>query len=181
MKWLKKVAATPLTSIARVIDSLDNTENERTNAPSIRAVRDAVSEAGQFVYPIGSIYMSVNNVNPHDIFGGTWVKIKDKFLLASGDTYTNGATGGEAEHTLTTDEMPSHTHNVIGDSVLPSGSSIAVDPQDVGCEAGMHTASFCSGGISGINIEGEAQSTGGGLSHNNLPPYLVVNVWYRTA
>lgn len=61
-------------------------------------------------FPIGSIYLSVNSTSPASLFGGTWEKIKDKFLLSSGDTYTNGAIGGEATHTLTIEEMPSHVH-----------------------------------------------------------------------
>ena len=61
-------------------------------------------------FPIGSIYLSVNSTSPASLFGGTWEKIKDKFLLASGDTYSAGATGGEATHTLTIEEMPSHSH-----------------------------------------------------------------------
>ena len=62
------------------------------------------------VYPVGSIYMSVNSTNPKTLFGGTWVQIKDRFLLAAGTTYKAGATGGEAAHTLTASEMPSHNH-----------------------------------------------------------------------
>lgn len=62
------------------------------------------------VYPVGSIYMSVNSTSPASLFGGTWERIKDRFLLAAGDTYSAGSTGGEAQHTLTVDEMPSHYH-----------------------------------------------------------------------
>ena len=84
------------------------------------------------MYPVGSIYLSVNNVNPGTIFGGTWEQIQDRFLLAAGGTYAGGATGGTASHThtsaahthtsaahthttaghtLTINEMPSHTHS----------------------------------------------------------------------
>ena len=135
MKWLRKVAATPLTSIARVIDSLDHITNDRTNAPSIHAVREAVGKNWLNIYPIGSIYMSVNNVDPSTIFGGTWQQIKDRFLLACGDTYNNGETGGDANHTpsgtvgnhtLTVNEMPAHNHVVNGSTVaLQSGHKIA--------------------------------------------------------
>jgi microcystin-dependent protein len=111
MKWLKKVAATPLTTIARVVDSLSETTNDRTNAPSIHAVREAVNNNWLSIYPIGSIYMSVNNVNPSTVFGGTWEQIKDKFLLACGDIYNNGATGGSATHTLAVNQLPSHNHS----------------------------------------------------------------------
>lgn len=62
-------------------------------------------------YPIGSIYISVNNVSPASLFGGTWQQIKDRFLLGVGDTYKGvKQTGGEASHVLTADEMPSHNH-----------------------------------------------------------------------
>ena len=68
------------------------------------------------VYPVGSIYWSSNNTNPGTLFGGTWTQIKDKFILAAGDSYTNGATGGAATVTLTVSNMPSHKH-----SFTPSG------------------------------------------------------------
>lgn len=46
------------------------------------------------IYPVGSIYLSVNATSPAELFGGTWEQIKDTFLLASGDTYEAGSTGG---------------------------------------------------------------------------------------
>ena len=49
------------------------------------------------IYPVGSIYMSVNSTSPQTLFGGTWEQIKDTFLLASGTSYSNGATGGSAD------------------------------------------------------------------------------------
>ena len=67
------------------------------------------------VYPVGSIYMSTTNTNPSIIFGGTWEQIKDRFLLSAGDTYEAGSMGGEANHTLTINEMPSHSHELIDD------------------------------------------------------------------
>ena len=62
------------------------------------------------IYPIGSIYLSVNSVDPSTIFGGTWEKIKDKFLLSSGDTYAIGSTGGNSSTTLEIANLPSHNH-----------------------------------------------------------------------
>lgn len=64
------------------------------------------------IYPIGSIYTSTRNVSPASFIGGTWTQIKDTFLLTAGDTYQAGTTGGEATHTLTTSEMPSHAHGL---------------------------------------------------------------------
>lgn len=69
------------------------------------------------IYPIGSIYISANNINPTFVFGGVWEQIKDVFLLSDGDVYVSGDKGGNATHThstnghtLTIAEMPSHTH-----------------------------------------------------------------------
>ena len=69
------------------------------------------------VYPVGSIYWSSKNTNPGTLFGGTWVQIKDRFILTAGDSYSNGATGGAATVTLTVSNMPSHSH-----SFTPSGN-----------------------------------------------------------
>ena len=126
------------------------------------------------IYPIGSIYMSVNNVNSSALFGGTWEQIKDRFLLSAGDTYSAGSTGGEATHTLTVDEMPSHRHT----------------PQNM-YWATMSGTSVYDGGGQFWRWSNTAQSspvkdayigaTGGDQPHNNMPPYLAVYVWKRTA
>ena len=63
------------------------------------------------IYPVGSIYMSVNATDPARLFGGTWERIKEKFLLGAGDTHTPGSTGGEFEHKLTVPELASHYHH----------------------------------------------------------------------
>jgi len=67
-------------------------------------------------YPVGSIYISVNNTSPSILFGGEWEQIQEKFLLSAGDTHTAGTTGGEFSHTLTIDEMPQHNHTASSDS-----------------------------------------------------------------
>ena len=169
MKWLKKVAATPLTSIARVIDSLQAQTNDRTNAPSIRAVNEAINKNWLTIYPIGSIYMCVNDINPSEVFGGTWVQIKDQFLLAAGDIYNNGATGGEATHTLTISEMPLHTHD-IGEIMTDYVAVKKYQPGDPEFYE-MPTG----------NVILNTDSAGGDQPHNNMPPYLAVKVWKRTA
>jgi len=73
-----------------------------------------ISSLLERVYPVGSIYMSVNSTDPGTLFGGTWQRLKDRFLLAAGDTYAAGATGGEASHTLTAAEsgVPAHAHGL---------------------------------------------------------------------
>lgn len=118
-------------------------------------------------YPVGSIYMSVNNTSPAVLFGGTWQQIKDTFLLACGDTYSNGDTGGEAEHTLTVNEIPSHDH------YWPSRSSANVGAYT------WNTPWISNSGTG--QSQAHTNTTGGGLAHNNMPPYLAVYVWQRTA
>ena len=116
-------------------------------------------------YPIGSIYLSVNNTSPANLFGGTWEKIQDRFLLASGSSYSLGATGGEKEHTLTISEMPSHDHRQRFNNTYGSeyGGFAATESK--------YNSNYwwC------INTA----PTGGGQPHNNMPPYLVVNIWKR--
>lgn len=118
------------------------------------------------IYPVGSIYMSVSSTDPGTLFGGTWARIRDTFLLAAGDTYAAGATGGEATHTLTVNEMPSHNHSGRGWAAVKdgSGSYITLGGQDyVGDQSRV------------------TNNRGGGAAHNNMPPYLAVYMWQRTA
>lgn len=117
-------------------------------------------------YPVGSIYMAVNNINPSNFFGGKWEQIKDRFLLACGSTYNNGATGGEAQHTLTINEMPSHKHT----NWTAQGGSWARE-------------TMCCGNTTEHNMAdyNNTSYAGGNQPHNNMPPYLAVYVWKRTA
>lgn len=117
-------------------------------------------------YPVGSIYMSVNSTSPATLFGGTWQRIQDCFLLAAGSTYAAGATGGEAEHTLTINEMPSHSH----------------DSETWSYRDGSLYNWFTTSPGSHVDWKQTTiNNTGGGAAHNNMPPYLAVYVWQRTA
>lgn len=153
----------------------------------------------QSLYPVGSIYMSVNSTNPSTTFGGTWVQLKDRFLLGAGSSYTNGATGGAATVTLTTSQMPSHTHTFTGSSATTSsaGSHTHKIGRDIDGGSGSSRYTVHNEGTSGadgtsstgsagahthtLTAKGTNASTGGGGSHNNMPPYLVVYMWKRTA
>lgn len=152
-----------------------------------------------FVYPVGSIYMSVNNIDPKTLFGGTWVQLKDRFLLGVGDTYTNGATGGAATVTLTTAQMPSHTHTFTGSSATTNktGDHSHSVGRDFDGAYGSSVYTVHSSGTSGaggtsptnstgahehtVTAKGSNSETGGGEAHNNMPPYLAVYMWKRTA
>lgn len=130
------------------------------------------------IYPVGSIYLSVNTVDPSSIFGGTWERLKDRFLLGGGDTYMVGNTGGEATHTLTLDEMPLHSHGFLdywgttydANLAQTKRNCVSVNGDGTGLDAGA-----------AANSRTKTADTGGGRAHNNMPPYLVVNMWKRTA
>lgn len=129
------------------------------------------------VYPVGSIYMSVNSTSPQTLFGGTWEQIEDTFLLASGTNYATGTTGGEATHTLTTDEMPQHTHSP------PTWVHYA----STNGNTGQYNVTRATANNGNTYVDSTPQTnkdvgyTGRGGAHNNMPPYIVVNVWKRTA
>lgn len=126
----------------------------------------------QSVYPVGAIYISTVATSPATLFGfGTWEQIQDRFLLAAGSTYSAGATGGEATHTLTVDELPSHTH------VVSNYTGV------VGWEGSSPSKSYLANENDGYtgSTNPESKPTGGGKSHNNMPPYLAVYIWKRTA
>lgn len=135
------------------------------------------------IYPVGSIYMSVNDTNPHDLFGGTWKQLKDKFLLGAGDSYTAGTTGGEVTHKLTMDEIPSHNHvermPVYGESDW--GEVTATD-----YSAALPTSAMFSPGnktryTDVASFGTQTSYEGKSAAHNNMPPYLAVYMWQRTA
>lgn len=139
--------------------------DHRHPVPTLQAVNAAsTTKLIDIVYPVGSIFLSTNSANPATYMGGEWVQIEDVFLLAAGSTYTAGDTGGEATHTLTTDEIPAHTHTVPYNLETWRGSSGNI----------RNPVTNGSGGTVTSN------SAGGGQAHNNMPPYLVVYAWERT-
>ena len=136
----------------------------KTDASNTYATKAELANAANFdkIYPVGSIYMSVNSTNPSLLFGGTWELLKDRFLLGAGGTYGVGATGGEAEHTLTIAEMPAHRHYMIAN-------------------IGGNTHMAIATGSGSYNTNGRTTEEGNDQPHNNMPPYLAVYMWKRTA
>lgn len=111
------------------------------------------------VYPVGSIYMSVNATDPGKLFGGTWQRIKERFLLAAGDTHGAGSTGGEFEHTLTVAEMPTHSHRVS--YVEDSNGDILASQWIASSGASKNNTRYYTR---------QTTSTGGSNPHNITPP-----------
>ena len=145
-----------------------------------------VQQIVNIVYPVGSIYMSVNDTDPSLLFHGTWERIKDRFLLASGDTYSAGSTGGEAQHTLTVGEMPNHSHGVSvrvqGHDGWDSYTSLhyGVMFQKGQDATGYHGPNYTAHSAV-VTADANTYSSGGSKPHNNMPPYMSVYMWKRIA
>ena len=157
------------------------------------------------IYPVGSIYMSMSATNPHDLFGvGTWERISQGRMLLGADdsTYEAGATGGEATHTLTANEMPAHSHDGKTSWADLKGNLSNSDNDSITCSHSVGTSGIFSRGNGWGHFGGQASgdnvttslkvnashdhslsinSTGGGQAHNNMSPYLAVYIWQRTA
>lgn len=114
-------------------------------------------------YPVGAYYLSNSSSSPSNLFGGTWQSVTSRFLYCSSSI----TTGGENSHTLTVNEMPSHSHV----------QSTPFIQDNVGSHVGHTTAWF---NYSNTN-KPSTESTGGGASHNNMPQYRTCFAWYRTA
>ena len=126
------------------------------------------------VYPVGSIYLSVSGTDPQTLFGGTWARLEDVFLLAAGAKHAAGSTGGEESHILTETEIAPHKHAMA----YGPESSASSTGFSYGIAAGSATN---SAGGRGYASNLGTFSAGGGQPHNNMPPYLAVYTWKRTA
>lgn len=198
----------------KIIDDLTNTLNPQN---LISKIKDLISNSNSAVYsvngvtanengdvpvnlldychPIGSLYWSENDTDPAKLFGGTWEQIKDKFILAAGDTYAQGATGGAATVTLTTNQIPSHNHTGTAASTGSHTHTISRtfryggDPNrndataawDIGDRYVSTNVSVTSSSNGSHSHNVTINSTGGGAAHNNMPPYVTYYCWKRTA
>ena len=126
------------------------------------------------IYPIGSIYMSVNSTNPSTLFGGEWEQIEDRFLLACGTKHSNGSTGGSADTVVV-----SHNHSIeddyyfVGKLQGPTASNKRVSVPTSGSNYAYVSSNACFGNF------GKTKDSGESGTGKNMPPYLAVYVWVR--
>lgn len=128
---------------------------------------------GKLLYPIGSIYMSIQDTNPSVFFGGTWEQIKDVFLLSAGDTYNAGTSGGSSNLQANL-EVFSTGGNAYVDIDKIQGSPYK-QPKRVTILGNSTETSISENGQSSVSVQGIQDSS------SCLPPYLAVYVWKRTA
>lgn len=111
------------------------------------------------LHPVGSLYISTDSTSPASLFGGTWEQIKDTFLLAAGNTYSAGATGGEAKVMLGQRDLPNPTW--FSGGAIADYTSIKTTFAGISTGYGMYTQGYTQ------------------TAHENMPPYLAVYVWKR--
>ena len=145
-------------------------------APIVKAAKLAA-------WPVGSIYMSMVATSPATLFGGTWERVASGRMMigAVGASYRAGSPGGEATLKLTPSEMPGHSHPLYGNAFL------------WGVKSGLNTPIYIPGmnAALGYTQENElstdesvyrnTKSAGSNVAHNNMPPYIAVYRWRRTA
>ena len=207
------------------VTTLDNSDSHYPSCSAVKTVTDGKANSSHthstsdvtglinLIYPVGSIYMSIASTDPSTLFGGTWVRIKDTFLLACGDTYASDgevstAQHGEATHSLTSSEMPRHTHvqNSHGHGMQHTHShhhsmspfSSGAGTKEAYVQSGNRTQSAkttstdstassksTTDGTTAVNKytggTGSNESASDGAAHNNMPPYMAVYAWKRTA
>ncbi len=130
-----------------------------------RATPAMLDSLRDYIYPVGSVYISYSHVSPATLFGGTWVRIENAFLWGVDSSGTIGLTGGSKTHTLTVNELPAHSHGSVY-----SGTAEATK---------THSWLTASGG--NPQMAYGPLTAGGGQAHNNMPPYVQVSIWRRTA
>lgn len=121
--------------------------------------------------PVGIIISFDTDVDPNELYGGTWIRIKGRFIYGVGDGETAGALGGEREHLLTESEIPSHTHYY---NSYQFGFPAQYEGKD-NYKTPVHSYSGVMDNTDGT----QTNSTGGSQPHNNMPPYYGANTWRR--
>lgn len=151
---------------ARLSVSFPNEQVATLPTPYYRATPVISQSVLDAFYPVGYILLLYSHADPNSMYPGTtWVRITNAFLWATTSGGTIGQTGGEAEHTLTVNEIPSHSHgrvysDTVSEKKFPWFNSAVGSGDKVGYDYVM---------------------TGGGEAHNNMPPYIQVSIWRRTA
>lgn len=142
--------------------------DDLSNKPSIPTNTSIID----LIYPVGSYYWNSNSTSPATLFGvGTWTQITNQFIFAAGGDYASGDTGGEVDHLLTIQEMPSHDHRCIMDqSFYAYGGPMESNEGPASGHGYAYPFYYSFTG-----------TKGGSRSHNNMPPYIVAYCWRRDA
>ena len=136
-------------------------------------VQHLVNKLLDRMYPVDSIYISTNSTSPASLYGGSWERYgKGRTLVSVNESdtdFTAGKTGGEKTHVLTVDEMPKHRHRVGKFATMQGGGTWDCDK--------IGGAQLLDSKVA----DGYTDYAGTSKAHNNMPPYIAVYLWRRTA
>lgn len=181
VEWHIKIAGVNQNDLTGIKEDISQLQTETTQLNddvtdlmgAFTSVTDLTKQLFLLMHRVGDIIFSTSDENPSTIYGGTWVawgkgQVPVGVDTSDSDFNTVEKTGGEKEHTLTVDEMPSHTHAQYVTSDNVSGGGIRVDYTKDGTSLPY---------LQGINTG----SSGGNQPHNNIQPYITCYMWKRTA
>lgn len=127
-------------------------------------------------WPVGSIYFTMNETSPAQLFGGQWTRYVDKFVYAVG-SYTAGQTGGSQTVKLVPNHIPAHSHGMrLGWSDnLETVNSVVTAVEKQGLTAGTAESHIV------VDAGYTTDPVGSGTAHTNMPPFVAAYVWERVA
>lgn len=181
VEWYIKTAGVNQNDLTVIKEDISQLQTETTQLNddvtrlmgAFTSVTDLTKQLFLLMHRVGDIIFSTSDENPSTIYGGTWVawgkgQVPVGVDTSDSDFNTVEKTGGEKEHTLTVDEMPSHTHAQYVTSDNQGGGGIRVD--------------YTKDGSSIPYLQGiDTGSSGENQPHNNLQPYITCYMWKRTA
>lgn len=148
------------------------------------------------IYPVGSVYMSVNSTSPAELFGGTWTRWGNGRVPVGVDTSQTefdaaGKTGGSKTHTLTVGQIPKHTHGSksltgkISNFLVQAAGYIGASGIFARSASGSVYKAATSSEVNGydevtLDASHEHEAVGSSQAHNNLQPYITCYMWQRT-
>lgn len=185
VEWHIKTAGANQNDLTVIKEDISQLQTETTQLNddvtrlmgAFTSVTDLTKQLFLLMHRVGDIIFSTSDENPSTIYGGTWVawgkgQVPVGVDTSDSDFNTVEKTGGEKEHTLTVNEMPSHSHiQTWNGNIMVGGGS-----------GGESTnGSYLNEGGNGIYPATLTNNVGNSHSHNNLQPYITCYMWKRIA
>lgn len=163
-------------------ENADIANINKVTAGDMNEIKQVVNSLANLFFPIKKVVIFNDNDDHSNYLGFTWERIASGKMLvgidsADTDFNTIGKTGGEKEHTLTINEMPAHSHKLQGNTNVVFDESSTYPYLLASAKRGYAIGDSVVFG-DGYTIN-DTTNTGGGQSHNNMPPYQVVALWQR--
>lgn len=171
-----------------IVNALNKIAQQTLDVRSL--VSQAVKDNWKTIYPVGSVYISINATSPASLFGGSWEQIQDRFLLAAGSTYSAGSTGGSATHRHRYGLHAWMYYAAVLENQGLSDVPILPHSYDTGAsDWNIHSYSTANGRVNN-NATASTKTINGAKGNwvegntayeSSLPPYFAVYMWKRVS